>query len=92
MDSIESDILKSMAVERIKIRGDSMNWFADNKTKKEKPLFLIDAKFDTVSQKFTSWVSNLLKPCWPFKSDCKVHFLHRLPALKWSKNRNPDSA
>ena len=63
MYSIESDILKSMAVERIKIRGDSMNWFADNKTKNEKPLFLIDAKFDTVSQKFTSWVSNLLKPC-----------------------------
>ena len=58
-DSVESDILKSMVSKRIP--SNSTNWLrlTDNKTQNDEALFYIDAKFDTVSQKFISWVFGL---------------------------------
>ena len=71
--SVEVDILKSMVSKRIpsnntdintKFGTSRINWLTltDNKTKNDEALFYIDAKFDTVSQKFISWVFRPLIP------------------------------
>ena len=62
--SVESDILKSMASKRIRNNLTKSLWqtLTDNKTQTDEALFYINAKFDTVSQKFISWVFLFLIP------------------------------